>query len=717
MSSASERLTRSRPSASAAVGRSTTHPTRSLRAVLSSIGDLIPAALAGFSLVASTALVTGQFHPAIVLGIGLPVGLAVAVLLGPERRAVQGRTDLPALGVAALIAAGSAYVSMRLSGEFLFAWRDPGAYLIAGRWLYDHPALLMPTDYAVFGDVAGLDATSLGFGVVDGQVQAQGYHGLPTLLAAGSWIARHPHFGNDVNPVLGGCALLAVYALARRVAGPWWALLPVAALAASMPFVAFTRDTYSEPLALLFAAGSMSLLWRAVESRRIADFAVAGLVAGAGGLGRVDAYVTLLGFLAALALFLMVSPRAGAARALACLAAATIAAAVPVTVGLLDVMNLSTLYWAGRVGDSTMLAQLAGVILIGGLLLAVVGWRTPVGRWLGRRRRHLGWVAAGLTLAGSVVLASRPLWWVSHQNDPPGFESLRLFQTSLGEPVDVTRSYEELSVNWIAWYHGWPAVALGAVGLALVVRRCVADERTGAHYFLLATLGTGLLYLNQSSIFPDQVWAMRRYLPVVIPGVLVGAAAVLAWSWERRGRWRLPMRSAALVGGAIVVLWTTTVTLPMVRVPSYRPQLAEVETVCHALPADAALLLVDDAGQARGGYQAAFRAFCEIPVSGLENPPAATLADVAAAATAAGRRLYVASMAPDDVPWRSEPRTPWLTSDVVKWPERLLEPPSGPSRFVRTLYLGTVGADGQVDAAPAPPDPTLDPDDSPPPSD
>jgi hypothetical protein len=40
-------------------------------------------------------------------------------------------------------------------------------------------------------------------------------------------------------------------------------------------------------------------------------------------------------------------------------------------------------------------------------------------------------------------------------------------------------------------------------------------------------LSAALLYVTVPSIVPDQIWAMRRYLPVVIPGLLLAAAVVL----------------------------------------------------------------------------------------------------------------------------------------------------------------------------------------------
>ena len=40
-------------------------------------------------------------------------------------------------------------------------------------------------------------------------------------------------------------------------------------------------------------------------------------------------------------------------------------------------------------------------------------------------------------------------------------------------PVDPTRLYYEISLHWVFWYIGVPAVVLGTLGAALLSRRCL----------------------------------------------------------------------------------------------------------------------------------------------------------------------------------------------------------------------------------------------------
>jgi hypothetical protein len=42
-------------------------------------------------------------------------------------------------------------------------------------------------------------------------------------------------------------------------------------------------------------------------------------------------------------------------------------------------------------------------------------------------------------------------------------------------PIQPTRLYYEISLRWVFWYIGVPAVVLGMLGAALLARRCLRD--------------------------------------------------------------------------------------------------------------------------------------------------------------------------------------------------------------------------------------------------
>src|SRR3546814_5115623 len=105
-----------------------------------------------------------------------------------------------------------------------------------------------------------------------------------------------------VTPLLGGLALVLLYAWATTVVGPRWAGVATAVAGASMPFMVFARDTYSEPVAMAFVFGGLWLLHVASRSGKAAVWLLAGLTIGGASLARVDGFLYLAPVLLALAL-------------------------------------------------------------------------------------------------------------------------------------------------------------------------------------------------------------------------------------------------------------------------------------------------------------------------------------------------------------------------------------------------------------------------------
>ena len=65
-------------------------------------------------------------------------------------------------------------------------------------------------------------------------------------------------------------------------------------------------------------------------------------------------------------------------------------------------------------------------------------------------------------------------------------------------------------------------------GLHRARRRAVRTD-SSAFFLLAATVPMTVLYIARPSIAPDHLWAMRRYLPVVLPGMTIAAAAAAIW--------------------------------------------------------------------------------------------------------------------------------------------------------------------------------------------
>lgn len=660
--------------------------------------DLVAPAFAGFSLVAMLLLVLGRYEPLLVLPLGAGGAAAAVYLARPRRSERDAGTDWRPVALLGVLVVAAGAVNVVFASEYIFAFRDPGTYGVMGRWLVDHPSVLIPYDNAMFGHVPGVDPGSLGFGVVHDRtaVFAQGNHLLPALLAVPGWLLS-PDAVLFANPVIGALSLAPVYALARRLVGQWWGLVAPWALAASMPYLAFVRATYSEPVTMLLLIGGLALVVRAVGTGRYGDMAIAGLTLGSAALARVDSYAALLSVPVAAAFLCATAPAGQRRRRLGLAGVLLAGVALPVPIALYDLVALSPGYWVGRIPETRLLGYAALGLLAAGAVVVGLAWGTRLAAGVAARREVLGWVAAATIAAGFALLASRPLWYTARNATAEMIPNITAMQEGLQLPVDPTRTYDELSVSWLSWYFGWPTVVLGVLGLALLARRALRDNEPGTAIAVTAVLILSALYLTRVLIYPDQVWAMRRLMPVVVPGLLIGAAWSLSRLWGVPGRRGLTSRRVVAAGLAAVALAVPTlVSLRLSPVVEYGGQRDEVAAMCDALPADAVVLTVDHAG-ADAGYLQTIRAFCEVPTSSLADPSTQTLATMAAAAAERARTLHIVATDPRHVTWRTAP-TPVSDRAITKWSETLQHPPRIAIRFERRLYVGAVGADGLVES-------------------
>ena len=130
--------------------------------LLEALPLLLPALVAGFSLVAMVLLHLGLYRPALVLPLGL-IGGAVAVLgvglVRPEPLAGSRLLD----GAALLFVLGLAALNVRYSAQNISVFRDPAAYAVTGQWLVHHGSLPIPVNTEVFGTVPGVRFHSAAF--------------------------------------------------------------------------------------------------------------------------------------------------------------------------------------------------------------------------------------------------------------------------------------------------------------------------------------------------------------------------------------------------------------------------------------------------------------------------------------------------------------------------------------------------------------------------
>jgi Dolichyl-phosphate-mannose-protein mannosyltransferase len=678
--------------------------------------EAVPVAVAGFGIPAMALLLLGRFQVPLVVLAGTAGAVAAVWVLGPQRL-VSHRYGRPRWTAAALLLAAAFFgFNAWFATEDLYAMRDPSTYVATGQWLAHHPALPVDTEDAVFRapTQAKLYGYSAGFGDDNrpGHVAAQGNHLLPALLAVVS------RYGGEatmlrLNALVGAAALLAMFGLVRRFAGDPFALVATAALAVSLPMLEFSRDAYTEPLALLLLFGGLSVLWRAVESGRLAEFALAGLTAGATVMSRIDAYLPLLALVAVGVGYAGRAPAGQRAAALRRLLVLVGCLVLPAVLGYLDVARLSPVYYRHNRPAILIAIALLAVALAGGALLVAVCWRVRRSRLVvaGPPRAWAARLAVLAVPAFFAGLLSRPLWLTSYQVPLPDqggcYATVVMLQQEAGLPVQPCRSYDELTAYWFTWHFGWPALVLAVAGLTLLAFHTMRDADLRLLGVTAVTVAMCLVYLVRSSITPDQVWAMRRYLPVVLPGLLGAAGYLLSrlWEWQRPGapRWVGPWVRRAAVGLAVLLVAVPAfITHPMELVRQDAGQLGRVHALCRAVGASGAVLAV--AETAAAPYLQTVRSTCQVPAHGLgvaPEPDRATfrsdLVAVRQAALAHGHPLYVITEEPALLTWAGAGTPdPFSTLSMQRWPGRLDSVPQQPQGAELQLWAGLVLPDGTV---------------------
>jgi hypothetical protein len=642
----------------------------------------VPALTAAVAAVAATALLVRAAPPARAVPAGPP----------PARRRLAAG-PVPAAAVLVL-AAGFGVLSALMHAEHVVLRRDAGSYALIGHWLATTGGLVVPDALAAVGGPApSVTAASPAFfpaGDGGADLVPQFLVGVHLSSAAGWWIAGWT--GLLVVPaVLGALALVAFGGLVGRLVGPGWAPAGVALLGLTYPVLHVARAPYSEPLAMLLLLGGLCLVLDALEpgGAPAAVALAAGAVVGLGTLVRVDVLrevallVPVLGWLA-----LRRSPAwrplaAGLAAGCAWGSAAALVSSRP--------------YLADIAGSLLPLAA-GGLLLIAGTVAAVAVRRRY------RLRIPYAKVAAPVGVALVLLaLASRPLWLVARGSPAtPAAGVVAGLQVEQGLPLDPGRTYAEHSVAWLSWYVGWPALLLAGVAAVVLARRAVEGRADRWVPPLAVVLGSAVLSLWRPAITPDHPWADRRFVPVVLPGVvLLVTWAVAAGVTLVRRRHASAARPAtvAVAGVLAVAVPTAAATAPLLTTRTEQGQLAAVARACAALgPADVALL-VD--GRAAREWPQPLRGVCGVPAVVVPEPSPATVAAVAARARERGRRpVLVAAEGPALLLRLGAAEVEQVVDLATTEDARLLtRRPDAPVALDVDLWLGRLAATGGSTAA------------------
>ena len=608
------------------------------------------------SVVGTALAMLGWFHIVPVVVCAAPFVYALLRAWRPMvLRTDHPRGARPAIVATALVLCFVA-LQMREATQHVIVDRDPGVYLDTGLSISRTGSLLVDPDRAAFGSPlpahVKLDTPGFYAGAPGGRLYPQFLHVLPVLLAVGDWIAG-PTGATQVPAILEGIALLAIYAFATRFLRPTLALAVLVLTALNLTTLVFSRDAYTEPLTQLLLFAFLWTIWP--TGRRISPGlgTAAGFLLGVAVMTRIDAVVYLIPLVAWG--FFELRRDWGARR---WLGPAAVAASLPCGLAVVDAAFFARPY-ATDLAKSLLpvLVALAAVVALGWAIVWRREWFSGFLGWLELRRSTVaivaGSLAVGVATFGWLV---RPLVSTTRtaRASTAYAANLEVLQQAERVAIDGSRTYAEDSVRWLGWYLSPTVLILGFAAMGYLVWRVVRRERRELAPFLGLFLVVTALYAWRPSIDPNQVWAMRRFFPVTIPGLLLLAAlgAELLSHWMNRllftdhDRRRLTgILAICLAGPALIVPLRDL--RPMLFQPELGTLISTVDSVCHDVPSDA-VVYIPTPGLFADRLTQPLRTFCGARVAVGDVTPgdadaARQLHDIA---TTAGRPFLVVSDGP-----------------------------------------------------------------------
>ncbi len=640
----------------------------------------------------------GFYDPAPVAALTLAVWFAASLpwtwrWVGGERPATRPNREWRwATVIVVVLVAAITVFNVRYASQHLRTNRDAGTYNVIGALMAEEGDLLFPIREGPFAEHEELEHTGFAFYDVrsDDNVYAQFVHMLPAILGVGMW-AGGAWLLVKVNALLGGLALLAVYAFATRLVRPWFALAGTAILGLNLAQVWFSRDSYTEILTQLLIFGGLWVLWEARKRWSIGQAAVGGLLIGATAVVRVDAYV----YLPALAVYLLVEWMAARRRppperrerrhfSLAISVGALFAGGI----GLLNGRAFSPQYMEDLAANIETMGLLVGATIVGVLVVGAIGERfAGLARRVWAHHRRIGAVAALLVVAlGLFAWFVRP--HVEYTTLRPN-DLVAGIQERDNLPIDPVHTYGEDSMRWLAWYLGPVTLAAGIGGIALLTARFFFRRDSFRLLLFLGLFAAGaVVYIYRPSINPDHPWAIRRFLPVAIPGFIVAASytAELLWGMGRK-RLRIVGRVAGVTVVGVGILFAVNVLWPLRTVRAEVPFVSVTEDLCDRVEGGAVVVL--ETRNLGNSLPQSVRAFCDVPTA-RANPDLGIgfFRQLGDEWQAEGHRLYLVHNEPDPFGSGLGLRTETLFEGEVRYFEPTLE--RRPDRILTTeagLYV------------------------------
>ena len=358
-----------------------------------------------------------------------------------------------------------------------------------------------------------------------------------------------------------------------------------------------------------------------------------------------------------------------------------------------------------------------------GLLSRVPQVRRLVSTALARSLlRRLAGLASAVVIVALAWLAVRPyLQTVRGVLGRGAAHYVGTLQRTEGLRVDPARLYSEDTLYWVIWYAGIATVLLGGFGAAILIRRCLRAmlswedaSGTGLNWALplAVTLGGAAAVLWQPFTVPDQPWASRRLVPVVIPGLILLATWAAAWLTRRARDRGAGAATAAVVGtfcvGAMLLPSVSTSfgfslshagtrgglrpTAGGLAQHSVGARAADaVRSLCSSIGGSSSVVIVDR--HVAAVFSQVIRGMCGVPVASVAaNAPPAAVQAVLAGIARAGRHPVVLGSRPAQVGAFGGPPLLVMNLATTEYPHELTQPPGAPWRVRYMIWMASPGA-------------------------
>lgn len=325
-----------------------------------------------------------------------------------------------------------------------------------------------------------------------------------------------------ITPLWGLLGCLAVYMTVRTLWGWRPALLVLIALCVTALQVWFARYPTAEVLTqYLFWTGTWALIqWLDRRDPPALWAMLAGVAFGEVFLARIDTYV-LLALPVILAGWFTLT-RSWCRDAAWFFVPLLALALHSVLHGWFVTRPYFTLIT--RVGTNTLLRTAVPAIVAFGLLAAVVAlWVRLRPNWRAGTEEKAASILRVAAVA--VILLALYAYFVR-----PVISETRLSNYWYGG--GQLPALDQQNFVRLGWYLSPLGLALAVGGIALMYVR-EFNRRTA--FLLIAASFFTLVFLWRIGANPHQVYAMRRYVPVVLPFLTIGAVYLLSWLWGRFG--------------------------------------------------------------------------------------------------------------------------------------------------------------------------------------